>query len=316
MSLITGFILDLIFGDPRGIPHIVVVMGRCISRLEEELRNRFPKSPAGERAAGMVLVLCMTGFSGVVFFALALLRKIPGPFAYIAESLLIWQLLAGKDLRKESMEVYRCLTRGDLPGARKAVSMIVGRDTEDLDETGVTRAAVETVAENTSDGVIAPLFYIALGGGGLGCLYKCINTMDSMVGYKNEKYLYFGWAAARLDDLFNFIPSRLSAWLMILMSDKTGFNRQDAERIYKRDRGNHESPNSAQTEAAMAGALGVELGGNAFYFGKLHEKPTIGDALRPIEPEDIKRANKLSFAASAVALAIAVLVRVILHVIF
>jgi len=290
-------------------------MGKCISWLEEHLRALFPKTPRGERMAGRVLVLCMFGFAGVVWLALRFLYWLPGPFGYLAESLLIWQLLAGKDLRKESMAVYRALKRGDVSAAREAVSMIVGRDTASLDEAGITRAAVETVAENTSDGIVAPLFYIALGGGALGCLYKCVNTMDSMVGYKNAQYLDFGRAAAKTDDLFNYLPSRITARLMILCCPRLGLDRDNAERIWARDRLKHDSPNSGQTEAVMAGALGVRLGGDASYFGQVHKKEYLGDDFRPVEVEDIRRANKLSFASSVLALGGAVVIRFVISLI-
>ena len=209
-----------------------------------------------------------------------------------------WQILAVKSLRDETMKVYDALESGDLAASRHAVSMIVGRDTQALSEIGVTKAAVETVAENSSDGIIAPMLYMAIGGIPLMFLYKGINTMDSMLGYKNDKYLYFGRIAAKLDDVANYIPARISGWLMVAGTVFTGMDTKNAAKIYKRDRRNHASPNSAQTEAAMAGALDVQLAGNAYYFGKLYEKPTIGDPIRPVEPEDIKRANRLMYAAS------------------
>ena len=202
------------------------------------------------------------------------------------------------------MKVYRELTEGSLLGARKAVSMIVGRDTEELTRTGVIKAAVETVAENTSDGVVAPLFYMTLGGVPLMFLYKAINTMDSMVGYKNEQYLNFGRYPAKLDDLANYIPARLSAWFMIAACIFTGNDVPAARRIYRRDKRNHKSPNAAHTEAVTAGALHIQLAGNAWYFGKLYEKPTIGDDLRHPEPEDIKRANGLMYGCSLLAAAV------------
>ena len=192
------------------------------------------------------------------------------------ESFFCYQILAVKSLKVESDRVYRALKEEGLISGRKAVSMIVGRDTKELSEEGVTKAAVETVAENTSDGVIAPLFYMVIGGAVLGFAYKAVNTMDSMIGYKNDKYRYFGTAAARLDDAANFLPSRLAALLMIAASFLLGMDGPGAFRIYCRDRKNHKSPNAAQTESVMAGALGVELAGNAWYFGKLYEKPTIG----------------------------------------
>ena len=196
------------------------------------------------------------------------------------------------------MKVYDRLKNGTIEEARYAVSMIVGRDTSELTEEGVTKAAVETVAENSSDGVIAPMLYMALGGAPLMFLYKGINTMDSMLGYKNDRYLYFGRCAAKLDDLANYIPARISGWLMVAAAFLTGMDGKNAAKIYKRDRRNHASPNSAQTEAAVAGALRVQLAGNAYYFGKLYEKPTIGDKLREVEPEDIRRANRLLYGAS------------------
>ena len=220
------------------------------------------------------------------------------------ESFFCYQLTAARGLKDESIKVYRELTEGSLLGARKAVSMIVGRDTEELTRTGVIKAAVETVAENTSDGVVAPLFYMTLGGVPLMFLYKAINTMDSMVGYKNEQYLNFGRYPAKLDDLANYIPARLSAWFMIAACIFTGNDVPAARRIYRRDKRNHKSPNAAHTEAVTAGALHIQLAGNAWYFGKLYEKPTIGDDLRHPEPEDIKRANGLMYGCSLLAAAV------------
>lgn len=210
-----------------------------------------------------------------------------------------YQMLATKSLKSESMKVYEPLVKHDIEKARYAVSMIVGRDTQSLTEEGVTKAAVETIAENTADGIIAPMFYMAIGGAPLMFLYKGINTMDSMLGYKNDRYLNFGRYAAKLDDVVNFLPARISGWLMIAASYLCGLNGKKAYKIYVRDRFNHASPNSAQTEAVMAGALGVLLAGNAYYFGKLYEKPFIGDADRDIVPEDIKRANMLLYATAA-----------------
>jgi adenosylcobinamide-phosphate synthase len=228
---------------------------------------------------------------------------------FIVESFLCYQIMAVRDLKVESMKVYNYLKRDDLAGARWAVSRIVGRDTENLDADGVARAAVETIGENTADGVIAPLFYLALGGAVLGCFYKAVNTMDSMVGYKNEKYLRFGRTAARLDDVLNFLPSRLCALLLIAASALLRLDAANAARIWRRDRRNHESPNSAQSEAACAGALRIRLGGPAFYEGRLEEKPYIGDALRPIEAEDIARANRLLYVTAALMFVIVMGVR-------
>lgn len=217
------------------------------------------------------------------------------------ESFMCYQILAARSLQKESDRVYLALKNEGIEAARKAVSMIVGRDTENLDEEGVTKAAVETVAENTSDGVIALLCYLFLGGAVLGFTYKAINTMDSMVGYQNEKYQYFGTAAAKLDDIVNYLPARISALLMICTAFLMGMNGKNAWKIFIRDRYNHKSPNSAQTESVMAGALGVQLAGDAWYFGTRHQKPTIGDPIRKIEIEDIRRSHKLMFGTEILA---------------
>ncbi len=222
----------------------------------------------------------------------------------VIESFMCYQILATRSLRDESDKVYVALKNEGLDAGRKAVSMIVGRDTENLTEKGVTKACVETVAENTSDGIIAPLVYMMIGGAALGWTYKAVNTMDSMIGYKNEKYLYFGTVAAKLDDIVNFIPARLAAWFMILASLVTREDYKNAIRIYKRDRHNHKSPNAAQTEAVMAGALDIELAGDAWYFGTLYQKPTIGDPIREIEVQDIRRSHKLLYATCILAVVI------------
>ena len=294
-----GFILDLIFGDPRWLYHPVCLIGNAIAFLEKRIRKLFPKTEKGELLGGTLEVLLICLFSwGVPFLILYGLHHVCVPAAFLLETFWCYQLLATKSLKTESMKVYEALKKGSLEDARYAVSMIVGRDTKELSETGVTKAAVETIAENTSDGIIAPMLYMVLGGVPLMFLYKGINTMDSMLGYKNEKYLYFGRPAAKLDDVVNYIPARISGWLMALSSVFAGLDVKNAVKIYKRDRRNHASPNSAQTEAAMAGALRVQLAGNAYYFGKLYEKPTIGDDLRSVEAEDIKRANRLLYATA------------------
>lgn len=289
LALILGFFIDLLAGDPRWLYHPVRIIGNGISFLEKILRRIFPGTERGERNAGLVLVVIVCTFAALIPFGILYLAyHMHVVFGIVLETFMCYQMLATKSLKDESMRVYEKLKKGDLKGARYAVSMIVGRDTENLTEEGVTKAAVETVAENTSDGIIAPLFYMAVGGPALMFLYKSINTMDSMVGYKNEKYLNFGRCAAKLDDVVNYIPARISAWLMIAAAYISGFDGKNAKKIYFRDRYNHASPNSAQTEAVMAGALDIRLAGNAVYFGKLYEKPTIGDAVRPVEYEDIK----------------------------
>lgn len=312
-ALLTGYVLDLIFGDPRQIYHPIRIIGNLIAVLEKGIRKVFPKTSRGELAGGTVLVVLVVLICTAVPAALLGLAAWIHPVVYwLLASFWCWQILATKSLKTESMKVYAPLKEGDLPAARRAVAMIVGRDTERLTEEGVAKAAVETVAENTSDGIVAPLIFLALGGPALGFFYKAVNTMDSMVGYKNERYLYFGRTAARLDDVLNFLPSRISAWLMILAAAFLGMDGKNAKRIYLRDRRNHASPNSAQTEAVMAGALRVQLAGDAWYFGELYKKPTIGDPFRAVEPEDIVRANRLMYLTSALALAVCVILRAVI----
>ena len=312
-ALLTGYVLDLIFGDPRRIYHPIRIIGNLIAVLEKGIRKVFPKTSRGELAGGTVLVVLVVLICTAVPAALLGLAAWIHPVVYwLLASFWCWQILATKSLKTESMKVYAPLKEGDLPAARRAVAMIVGRDTERLTEEGVAKAAVETVAENTSDGIVAPLIFLALGGPALGFFYKAVNTMDSMVGYKNERYLYFGRTAARLDDVLNFLPSRISAWLMILAAAFLGMDGKNAKRIYLRDRRNHASPNSAQTEAVMAGALRVQLAGDAWYFGELYKKPTIGDPFRAVEPEDIVRANRLMYLTSALALAVCGILRAVI----
>ena len=310
LAVLGGFVLDAVFGDPAWLPHPVVLMGKCISKLEKTLRAQFPKTQQGELLAGAVLAFCLPVGTFLLTSAVCLLAAKISPWLGLAVQM-FWcgQALAAKGLVQESRNVYNKLVKPDLPAARKAVSRIVGRDTENLTAEGVTKAAVETVAENASDGVIAPLLYMLLGGAPLALTYKAVNTMDSMVGYKNETYLYFGRAAAKLDDVANYIPSRLAALLWTAAAALTGNDAKGAWRIWRRDRRNHASPNSAQTESACAGALGVQLAGPAYYFGEYYPKPTIGDALRPIEPQDILRADRMMYAASILALVLGLVIR-------
>ncbi|MCC8080648.1 MAG: adenosylcobinamide-phosphate synthase CbiB [Lachnospiraceae bacterium] len=374
-SVVIGYIADLIFGDPPNLWHPVRFIGNMISVFEKVLRKpgvlrkHRGRRPAAESAAGLILVLLVLPGSVVIPSAVLLVCcRLHWALGLAVQSWMCYTILATKSLKTESMKVYRALEEDGLESGRHAVSMIVGRDTDRLDEAGVVKAAVETVAENTSDGVIAPLFYLVIGGPVTGYFYKAVNTMDSMVGYKNDRYRYFGTAAARLDDALNFLPARISALLMIgaafllsgcsdmasdveprypgnsdfssagkeetdteesyfadadlksgeangktnLCGTKNGvfhWNGKNARRIWKRDRRNHASPNSAQTEAVMAGALGVQLAGDAWYFGEKHEKPTIGDDLRPVEAEDIRRANRLLYVTSVFGVIVFVLLR-------
>ena len=285
-ALILGYLLDLAIGDPHFLWHPIRAVGALIDKSEKMLRKVFPRTEKGELWGGACLVLIVAGITtGAAALLLAAAQWVSPWLRLALETVMCYQILATRALRDESMKVYDALKTGTLQDGRKAVSMIVGRDTDRLDEEGVTKAAVETVAENTSDGVIAPMLYMVIGGAVLGFFYKAVNTMDSMVGYKNDRYLYFGRAAAKFDDVVNYIPARISAWLMILASFLCGLNGKKAYQIYKRDRYNHASPNSAHTEAVMAGALGVQLAGDAWYFGVLHKKKTIGDPDRPVSVE-------------------------------
>lgn len=310
LAVLLGFCVDLILGDPRWMPHPVVYMGKAITRLERLLRRLLPDTPRALFWGGVVLAAVLPlgtlAFSaGVIWLA----GRIHPTLGFAVQVLWCWQALAVKDLRVETMHVYEPLYKGDLLAARQAVSRVVGRDTQSLTSEGVTKAAVETIAENFSDGVIAPILYLLIGGAPLGLAYKAINTMDSMVGYKNDRYLHFGRAAAKLDDAANYVPARIAALLWILAAPLAGGSMRGAWRIWRRDRRNHASPNSAQTESACAGSLSVQLAGPASYFGKLVDKPTIGDATREIEPEDILRANRNMVWASVLGLVIGLAVR-------
>ena len=300
-----GFFLDFIFGDPVWLYHPVRLIGKGISFGERQLRKLCSSNKSGRElvAAGAVLWMCIAGISFLLPLGLLILaQKIHPVLRFVLETFWCYQIIAARCLCKESVKVYDRLKADDLPGARRAVSMIVGRDTENLSAEGVTKAAVETVAENTSDGVTAPLIYMLIGGAPLGFLYKAVNTMDSMLGYKNDKYLYFGRIPAKMDDVFNYIPSRVTALFMIVAAFFCGMDGKNAWRIYRRDRRKHASPNAAQTEAVCAGALRVRLAGDAVYFGKLYKKEFIGDSLRPIEPEDIKRTGRLMYVTAVLML--------------
>lgn len=310
-----GFIMDLIIGDPYNIPHPIRLIGSLIGWLDKALLNT-EKGKTSQRFRGFLMWIIVTGLTvivtGAILFGAYKINKFLG---IAVEAILTCYILATKSLKDESMKVYKALKTGSIEDSRKAVSMIVGRDTNNLDAAGVAKAAVETVAENTSDGVIAPLIYTCIGGPVLGMLYKAINTMDSMVGYHNDRYENFGFFAAKADDVVNFIPARLSALLMILATVIAGndFSTKRAFRIFRRDRYNHKSPNSAQTESVCAGALGVRLAGDASYFGKVVKKPYIGNDYRQIEAEDIKRINRLMYTTAILAFAICLAVLGILR---
>ena len=299
-AILAGFGVDCLLGDPIWIlPHPVILIGKLISASEKVLRRSFPKSARGEMTAGAVMAVSVPLVSAAVTFGILWLCRCIHLLLYFAVcTMMCWQIFAARCLQQEAAKVVRCLERDGLPAARAQVGMLVGRDTDQLSEEQVLRAAVETVAENTSDGVIAPLFWMMLGGPAGGFFYKAINTMDSMVGYKNEKYLYFGRWAAKMDDVVNYIPARLSALGMIISAAILGYDARGAARIWKRDRRKHASPNSAQTESACAGALHIRLGGPASYFGVVHDKPTLGDPDRPVERADVSRSCRLMYGTS------------------
>ena len=315
LPLLCGFVLDMLIGDPYWLPHPIRAVGRLISRLEKLARN---DKNCGLTFNGILLGISVAAITTSAALAVLLIGyRINLWLGIVLESVMCCYLIAARCLTVESRKVQKALENGDVEAARKAVSMIVGRDTAVLDERGIARAAVETVAENTSDGVTAPLMYIGLFGAAGGFFYKAVNTMDSMSGYKSERYRELGRFAARLDDVMNFIPSRLTAVIMIFSAFILGLDGRGAFRIWRRDRSKHASPNSAQTESAAAGALGLRLAGDAYYFGELHKKPYIGDPVREIEPRDITRVNRLMYLTSAITALIFFGVRIlILAVIF
>ena len=313
LPLLVGFCVDLILGDPYSIPHPVVLIGKLISGLEKVLRNIFPKNEIGERLAGGFLwLLVVTLSTAVPVLILLLCRRIHPILALVVESIMCWQILATKSLKTESMKVYHALESGDLEKSRYAVSMIVGRDTKQLDDAAITRAAVETVAENTSDGIVAPMLFLALGGAPLGFFYKAVNTMDSMLGYVEPPYKNIGFVPAKMDDVMNFLPSRISALLMLAAGWILKLDVKNGWKIFRRDRFNHASPNSAQTESVCAGLLRVRLAGDAWYHGVLHKKKYIGDDLRAIEHKDIPESCRVLYVTAVLSLAVCVLIRVLL----
>lgn len=348
ICILTGIVLDLLVGDPIGFIHIVIVIGRYISFLDKKLYKDTDDDKTMEFKGSVIAFIVPVTVMILAGIVLVISYKIHPAVYFVIESFLCWQAVAARDLAYESMRVYKALNgekitipdfenggkivldavnksalegedaqnllkKQKLENARRAVSLIVGRDTDSLDETGVIKAAVETVAENTSDGIIAPLFYMFLGGGALAVMYKAVNTLDSMLGYKNDKYMHFGSASAIQDDYWNYIPSRLSALLMCLAAFFTKMDHKNAYRIWKRDRYKHESPNSAQTESACAGALNIQLAGDASYFGHIKHKDTIGDPVRPVERDDIKRACRLMYATSFLMMMIGLIIRILVY---
>lgn len=302
-AIVAGFILDLIFGDPHWLPHPICLIGNLIGFLEKNLRRLLAPGKTALLLGGALMVVIVLSLSFAVPYAVLMLAEQVSPWLRFAlETIMFYQIFATKCLRDESMKVYTALHNNNLEDARVKLSWIVGRDTKELTAEEVTKGAVETVAENTADGIIAPMFYMFIGGAPLAFLYKGINTMDSMVGYKNDKFLYFGRCAAKLDDVANFIPARITGILMILASYFLNMNAAGAWKIFWRDRYNHLSPNSAMTESVTAGALNIQLGGDHYYFGKLVHKDTIGDNIRPVVAEDIVAVNNLLYMTAVISL--------------
>ena len=302
-AIVAGFILDLIFGDPHWLPHPICLIGNLIGFLEKNLRRLLAPGKTALLLGGALMVVIVLSLSYVVPYAVLILAEQVSPWLRFAlETVMFYQIFATKCLRDESMKVYTALHNNDLEDARVKLSWIVGRDTKELTAEEVTKGAVETVAENTADGIIAPMFYMFIGGAPLAFLYKGINTMDSMVGYKNDKFLYFGRCAAKLDDVANLIPARITGILMILASYFLNMNAAGAWKIFWRDRYNHLSPNSAMTESVTAGALNIQLGGDHYYFGKLVHKDNIGDNIRPVVAEDIVAVNNLLYMTAVISL--------------
>ena len=303
LSIYTGYALDLIIGDPYSFPHPVRYIGKLISIVEKQIR-KITSSDKGRKIAGFFLWFIVVGATFGITTLVLQLFKFNKLAYFIVNTILIYTTLATKCLKDESVKIYKVLKTGDLEKSRIQLSYIVGRDTTNLNEKEIVRATVETVAENTVDGIIAPLFYGFIGGAPLAMAYKAVNTLDSTVGYKNDKYYYLGFASAKIDDIANYIPARLGVILLPLGSLFTGFNFKDALKIGIRDRKNHKSPNCAFSEGAVAGALGIQLGGTNVYFGKEVYKPTIGDKTREIEIEDIVRTNKIMYSSSIISIII------------
>jgi adenosylcobinamide-phosphate synthase len=298
-QVLAAFGLDLLLGDPRWLPHPVKAIGRFAVALEAPLRRAIPNA----RAAGVVAVLAVLGATGLAAFLLVAGASWLHPWAGDAVSIvLLYTCFAGRDLARHGGRVYQALAGDDLPEARRRVAMLVGRDTERLDEPEVVRGTVESIAENMVDGVTAPVLFAVLVGPVGALLYKAVNTLDSTFGYKNERYLCFGWASARLDDVVNYLPARLTAPLVAFTAALLGLRPVGAWRIFRRDGRKHPSPNSGLTEAAVAGALGVQLGGLNYYFGESSERPHMGDPLQPLRRGHILQANRLMLCTSALAL--------------
>lgn len=311
IEITLGFLLDLIIGDPQNPIHPIRIIGSLCKTIEKFFRKILKKSL---KVAGLMtwisVILIVFLFN---YYLLKGAYAINNIFGVVLASIMIYFCISTKALKVEGLKVVKYIIKDDIEGARKQLSYIVGRDTENLDKESILKAVVETVAENMSDGVIAPLFYAGIGGTPLAFLYKAVNTMDSMFGYKNDKYYDFGYFPAKLDDVFNYIPARLTGYFTVVIAFVLGLDYKNSFKIYNRDKNNHSSPNSAHPEAAVAGALGVRLGGVNYYFGKLVEKPTIGDNLEKVDLNKVNQTNRILYGVSILGYIMTVIIRCILN---
>lgn len=313
IKIVIGYILDMVIGDPQNSYHPIRYIGKLAQSMEKLWRHVFSKK---QKLAGLFSWLSIVIITFLITLGIVVISNIINPIlGTVVSGILIYFCISAKGLKVEGLKVINILESGDIVRARKQLSYIVGRDTENLDEEAIVRAVVETVAENMSDGIIAPLIFAGLGGAPLAFLYKAVNTCDSMFGYKNDKYKDFGFVSAKLDDVFNYIPARITAYLIVLASWILRMNYKNSFKIYKRDRYNHSSPNSAHPEAAVAGALGIRLGGANYYFGKLVEKPTIGDFISKIKIDHVYKTNNILMLVSFLGMIISVGLRGIIEVI-
>lgn len=311
-AIVCGFVLDILFGDPLWLPHPICLIGNLIGFLEKKLRKIAGEDSSNLLFAGLFLVIITLAFSfAVPYYILALAKTVSPWLAFAIEVLMFYQIFAIKSLKDESEKVYDKLVHSTIEQARIQLSWIVGRDTAELSKEEVAKGTIETIAENTADGVIAPMFFMFIGGAPLAFLYKGINTMDSMVGYKNDKFLYFGRCAAKLDDVANFIPARISAILMIMATVALKYNYKNALKVFLRDRYKHLSPNSAQTESVVAGALGITLGGGHYYFGKFVQKEIMGDKINEVSFDDIKKTNKIMYVSASIGLLTFLIIKIL-----
>lgn len=311
IQLTLGFILDLFIGDPNNPVHPVRIIGKICRSLENIFRKLLKSNLKTAGFIVWIITVAITFFT--TYMLVYIFNKVNIYLGVIIEGILIYFCISSKGLIVEGFKVINYLIKDDVEKARHQLSYIVGRDTKSLDKEGIIRAVIETIAENMSDGVIAPLFYAGIFGAPLAMAYKAVNTMDSMFGYKNDKYMDFGYFPAKLDDVFNYIPARLTGILIVISSFVLKYNYRNSYKIYKRDRYNHTSPNSAHPEAAMAGALDIQLGGANYYFGKLVVKPTIGDKVKVIEIEDVNRTKKVLYLSSFIGFLLSLLINFVVQ---